>query len=210
MESCGEPWIGYLPIITDSFVGIPVPPPPLHYRSIDSVKIYIDIEHPQRGDIEINLFSPFLTRSVLTLYVSSTIPMEDVSFVPHSYLTHAFKGETTQNAPSSWILQVKDWSRRGHLRKVSICVRGDTEQASEPLRSSSSSPPDISPPAAPIPPFHPLQTNVSATPVTPTSSIRDGTLMIVIWSSTLGALGVALVLFTISILALKNTIKKRK
>ena len=108
---------------------------------MESASVFVDVEHPFRGDVEMHLLSPRGTASRLTFRVPST-SLADTRFVPHAYTSLAFLGETTGHpSNSTWLLSLLDHSERGVLRRARVCVRGVAEP-----------PPPLSPPSVSSPP----------------------------------------------------------
>ena len=67
--------------------------------------------------------------------------LRDAAFVPHEYLTHAFSGENA-TAAESWLIEVRDVSAQGRLRRVRLCAR----HRHVAVAGAPPSPPPIPPP----------------------------------------------------------------
>ena len=105
---------------------VPLPDVP-DVRRLDAVRLRVDLDHPSRGDVEIELASPRGTPSRLTRRV--TAALHDASFVPHWYTSLAFLGEASGG---DWEVRVTDATARGTLRGLQVCVSGTPSPPASP------------------------------------------------------------------------------
>lgn len=176
---CSETWFGSLGLSDWEWRHIPVSLENASFDSVDRVFVFVDIDHPWRGDVIMRILSPSGTTSQLTFEVPNTVPLRDTAFVPHTYTSNAFYRESSQS--QWWMMDFRDVSARGRVRRVQLCVSG---------RMSHSPPPPPSGFGGTYPPPPPPG-------VQPPSS---STVRIVAWSSVGGALLLALVLLAIACL----------
>ena len=125
VEACGAPWSGRLPLRRLA-TRVPLPDVP-DVRRLDAVRLRVDLDHPSRGDVEIELASPRGTPSRLTRRV--TAALHDASFVPHWYTSLAFLGEASGG---DWEVRVTDATARGTLRGLQVCVSGTPSPPASP------------------------------------------------------------------------------
>lgn len=175
-EVCGEEWIGSLRLPEASWTRIPLSPIQHSLLVVDEARVYIEIDHPWRGDILLSLVSPHGTRSRLTFHVPAIVPLFDIAFVNHTFASHAFAGETGERA--GWFLEVHDVSvpSRGFLRRVRLCVTGEKSLEDTSIVPAPSIPPALSPSLQPRP-------VVTSAPRGATTAIR-----VAAWSIVSGAL----------------------
>ena len=94
------------------------------------------------------LISPSGTMSQLTFEVPNTVPLRDAHFVPHSYHSNAFYMESS--AADGWMMDFRDVSARGRVRRVQLCVVGTRDLTYDPPSPPPSSPRASSPPPLPV------------------------------------------------------------
>lgn len=138
-QMCTTDWSGFLPLTSETVV-VSYPPMFAAMSYVDEVAVFVDIEHPRRGDVALVLVSPYATRSVLTFQIPNEVAMQTVEFVAHTYLSHAFLSEYSPKM--GWTLEVRDATSRGRLLRTNLCVRGD-------VALSPPSPPTRPPPPPP-------------------------------------------------------------
>lgn len=123
-SACSTEWHGYLPLVRGAVTVVPFPDLPT-FEEVEDADVYVDVEHPWRGDVMLELISPANTTSVLTWPVPETVPLRDAAFVPHTYRSRAFLGENTSaHRHGVWSLALRDVTGRGHLQRARVCVHG--------------------------------------------------------------------------------------
>lgn len=141
-ELCSDSWFGYLGLSDWEWRRIPLPALSGTMTFVDRVSVFVDVVHPWRGDVVMRLISPSGTMSQLTFEVPSAVPLRDADFVPHSYHSNAFYMEPS--AADGWMMDFRDVSARGRVRRLQLCVAGTrqpaTDTPSPPPRASSPSP----------------------------------------------------------------------
>ncbi len=117
-ERCSGGWTGSVPLSQEKTI--------LYFGSVDSfafvdaARVYVNMSHRHKLDVEMVLVSPLGTRSRLTHTVNTYV---ESPFVPHHYLTHAYLQEFSTR--DGWHLEITDVSSRGRLLGSWICVGGD-------------------------------------------------------------------------------------
>jgi proprotein convertase subtilisin/kexin type 7 len=142
-ESCGGEWSG--PLAGDS-VRFEIP---VALSFVEEARVFVDVVHPWRGDVLLSLFSPAGTESQITFPVDEKVGLRDAAFVPHTFSTRAFLGES--GARDGWRLRVADLTGRGRLRRARLCVRGDPLFDPPAPPSTPPSPPYRLPPSLRVP-----------------------------------------------------------
>ena len=113
-----------------------------------------------RGDVVMRLISPSGTMSQLTFEVPNAVPLRDAYFVPHTYHTNAFYMEAS--ASDGWMMDFRDVSARGRVRRLQLCVVGTRNYASDPPSPPPPPPLALSPPPLPVDVADPTPTRIAA------------------------------------------------
>ena len=153
-EECSTTWFGFLPTVYDSWTEIPYNDLKVSFEEVEQVVVFVDVDHPWRGDVVLRLVSPSGTVIPFTFFVPTSVPLRDTFFVPHNYTINGFYKESS--TPVGWKLQVRDVSSRGRLRQTKLCVRG-VPIPTPPVPPASPPPPPvfaIAPPQPSSPRFH--------------------------------------------------------
>lgn len=146
-EVCSDNWFGYLGLSDWEWRRVSLPALQKTMQFVDRVSVFVDIVHPWRGDVVMRLVSPSGTMSQLTFEVPNAVPLRDASFVPHTYHTNAFYMETSST--NGWMMDFRDATSRGRVRRLRVCVVGTRNFATHPP-SPPPPPPGTSPPS-PLP-----------------------------------------------------------
>lgn len=121
-EVCSESWYGFLGLSAWEWRSIPLTLSGNALRTMDRALLFVDVEHPFRGDVLVRLVSPAGTISQLTFAVPDAVNLRDKPFVPHTYTSNAFYNES--GPASGWMVEFLDSSARGRVRSVHLCVTG--------------------------------------------------------------------------------------
>lgn len=143
-EVCSENWFGYLGLSDWEWRRVPIPSLSEPMRFIDRVSVFVDVVHPWRGDVIMRIVSPSGTVSLLTFEVPNTVPLRDASFVPHTYHSNAFYMEASSS--DGWMMDFRDVSSRGRVRRLRLCVLGTRSPKQMPSPSVPPPPRALSPP----------------------------------------------------------------
>ena len=97
---------------------------PTWLQGVEEVIVWMDIDHPERRDLELRVVSPSGTISQLTWRLTGNPTMRQRSFIPRKFVTFAFMDESSLQL--GWKLQMRDLpgGPRGTLKEAYIVVRG--------------------------------------------------------------------------------------
>lgn len=147
VEECSSLWSGYLNLATTVWTSVPFTGLKFTYDYVESVRVFVDVDHTWRGDVLLRIVSPAGTVGDLTFAVPRTVPLYHGNFVPHDYLARGFLGETSTKY--GWSLHIRDLSASGRLKTARICVRGLAHAPPPPIGPAP--PPDFAAYAPPPP-----------------------------------------------------------
>lgn len=159
-EICSDNWFGYLGLSDWEWRRIPIPSLSGTMKFVDRVSVFVDVVHPWRGDVVMRLISPSGTMSQLTFEVPNAVPLRDAYFVPHTYHTNAFYMEAS--ASDGWVMDFRDVSARGRVRRLQLCVVGTRNFASDSPSPPPPPPLALSPPPLPVDVTDPTPTRIAA------------------------------------------------
>lgn len=167
-DDCSSTWVGFLPTVYDRWTEIVYDGLSFEFEELEQVVVYVDVDHPWRGDVLLRLVSPSGTAVPFTFLVPSGIPLHHKAFVPHNFTINSFYKESSSTR--GWKLQVMDVSSRGRLRQSYVCLHGVKSHSGGRVDE------ELGGSIAPVspPPLHP--------PVDDNGSDNGRTLRVVIWT----------------------------